>query len=95
MDKKFMEVYDMIKGVTKNIIEVNNPESIYFEKAVFYLRPDIKELPPDVSRREIERYISKFGENYGRKKHSESFLKWLACFLLFADIGLVFLLFMS
>ncbi len=27
----------MIKGVTKKIVEINNPDSIYFEKAVFYL----------------------------------------------------------
>lgn len=51
----------MVKGVNKNIIEVNNPDSIYFEKAVFYLKPNVRRLPDEVSEREIERYISNLG----------------------------------
>ena len=47
----------MIKGVNKQIIEVNNPDSIYFEKAVFYLRPEVKKLPAEIAVREIERCI--------------------------------------
>lgn len=49
----------MVKGVNKKIIEVNNPDSIYFEKAVFYLKPEVQRLPDEVSEREIERYIRK------------------------------------
>ena len=48
----------MIKGVNKKIIEINNTDSIYFEKAVFYLRPEVKELPAEVSHAEAKRYIS-------------------------------------
>ena len=44
----------MIKGVNKKIIEVNNPNSIYFEKAVFYLRTGISKLPTEVAQREID-----------------------------------------
>lgn len=51
----------MIKGVNKNIIEINNPDSIYFEKAIFYLRPGVRELPGEVSSREISRYVEKLG----------------------------------
>ena len=28
----------MIKGVNKKVLEINNPQSIYFEKAVLYLK---------------------------------------------------------
>lgn len=45
----------MIKGVNKQIIEVNDPDSIYFERAVFYLRPGVRKLPAELSRREIDR----------------------------------------
>lgn len=47
----------MIKGVNKQIIEVNNPDSIYFERAVFYLRPGVRKLPAEIAAREIERCI--------------------------------------
>ncbi|MBP3747667.1 MAG: hypothetical protein J6I47_09470 [Ruminococcus sp.] len=51
----------MLKGVNKNIIEVNNPDSIYFEKAVFYLRPHVRELPAEITNDEIEKYIMRIG----------------------------------
>ena len=35
----------MIKGVNKQIIEVNDPESKYFEKAVLYIRPEYADVP--------------------------------------------------
>lgn len=51
----------MIKGVNKRIIEINNPDSIYFEKAIFYLRPNVRELPAEVTQNEINKYISRMG----------------------------------
>lgn len=48
----------MIKGVNKKIIEINNPQSIYFEKAVFYLKPNVSKLPENVANCEIEKYIN-------------------------------------
>ena len=36
----------MLKGVTRRIIEIRNPENEYFERAVFYLRTD-KPIPQD------------------------------------------------
>lgn len=37
----------MVKGVQKKIIEVNHPDSLYFERAVFYLKPGVTQLPGD------------------------------------------------
>lgn len=51
----------MIKGVNKRIIEINNPESIYFEKAIFYLKPEVRELPAAVAESEVRKYISRLG----------------------------------
>lgn len=35
----------MIKGVNRKVIEINRTDSDYFERAVFYLRPDVNEAP--------------------------------------------------
>lgn len=40
----------MVKGVQKKIIEVNHPDSLYFERAVFYLKPGVTQLPQQLSR---------------------------------------------
>ena len=64
----------MIKGVNKTIIEVNNPDSLYFEKAVFYLKPNVKTLPNEVSAKEIARYISMIGPVYGKSKKRRTIL---------------------
>ncbi|MDE6679023.1 MAG: hypothetical protein K2K02_08280 [Ruminococcus sp.] len=58
----------MIKGVNRKIIEVNRTDSIYFEKAVFYLRPEVRELPMEVSRAEAEKYISQIIPELRRRK---------------------------
>lgn len=59
----------MIKGVNKRIIEINNPESIYFEKAIFYLKPNVRELPTAVTEAEIQKFICRLGlENYGIRR---------------------------
>lgn len=60
----------MIKGVNKKIIEINNPDSIYFERAIFYLRPNVRELPQEVSNTEISQYISKLGLEYDKARRS-------------------------
>ncbi len=58
----------MVKGVNKQIIEVNNPDSVYFERAVFYLKPGVRTLPVELSAREIDRLIAPYGTNGRRKK---------------------------
>ncbi|NLT08558.1 MAG: hypothetical protein GXY08_03555 [Ruminococcus sp.] len=58
----------MIKGVTKRIIEINNPDSIYFERAVFYLRTNVRTLPPQVSENEARRYISRIDSGCRKKR---------------------------
>lgn len=48
----------MIKGVNKKIIEINNPDSLYFEKAVLYVRPNVTILPEAISQKEAHRLLS-------------------------------------
>ena len=44
----------MVKGVQKKIIEVNHPDSLYFERAVFYLKPGVTSLPQQLSRADAD-----------------------------------------
>lgn len=75
----------MIKGVNKRIIEINNPQSIYFEKAIFYLKPNVRELPAAVTEREIERFVSQIGlEYYAPKKTRKAFRFFFAALTLIA-----------
>jgi hypothetical protein len=48
----------MLKGVSHRIIEVNHPDSLYFERAVFYLRPEADDLPVHAALCETERYLA-------------------------------------
>ncbi len=48
----------MLKGVNKRIVEINKTDSLYFEKAVLYLRPDVPVLPEAFSAKETERILS-------------------------------------
>ncbi len=85
----------MIKGVNKKIIEINNPDSIYFEKAVFYLKPGVRELPSEVADAEINKYIERLGletYDYQRKKLTMHRLVFTMAALLSAGgIAFVFL----
>lgn len=78
----------MIKGVNKKIIEINHTDSIYFEKAVFYLRPEVRELPTEVSRAEAEKYISMIVPELRHKKR----LKIIPFLVLLAIAGIITIL---
>ena len=77
----------MIKGVNKKIIEVNNPDSLYFERAVFYLRPEVSDLPDELPKRETDKYIENLGRQYGRRKALSGLTTICLCTALVAVIG--------
>ncbi len=47
----------MIKGVNKKVIEINHPDSVYFERAVLYLRPDVAEVSLQEAQAESAHYF--------------------------------------
>lgn len=82
----------MIKGVNKKIIEINNPDSIYFERAIFYLRPNVRELPQEISNAEISRYVSRLGLEYVKARRSIRIGKIIiAVFSVLAVAALIFI----
>lgn len=48
----------MIKGVNKKVIEITRPDSVYFERAVLYLRPEVSEVPLHAAQAETEGYFT-------------------------------------
>ena len=57
----------MVKAYRKKIIEVNRPDSLYFERAVFYLKPGVTKLPQQLSRGGRGRTAAGSGTGTGRK----------------------------
>ena len=53
----------MVKGVHKKVIEVHQPDSAYFEKAIFYLRPGITQLPPELAQAAARAYLQEIAPN--------------------------------
>jgi len=54
----------MVKGVNKLIVEVSNPESELFERAIFFVKPGKK----DVSPTELNKSADKLLAQAGRKR---------------------------
>ena len=67
----------MIKGVNKKIIEINNPDNLYFEKAVLYVRPNVTILPEAISQKEAQRILSALIPDKQEKKHLSKYRKKL------------------
>lgn len=68
----------MIKGVNKKIIEINNPDSLYFEKAILYIRPNVTILPETISQNEAQRILSTLIPDKKEKKNLSKQRKKLA-----------------
>lgn len=62
----------MMKGVNKQIVEINRTDSDFFEKAVLYIKPDKINLPKQEISHEAEEYLNSLGF---RKKESK--LPWV------------------
>ncbi len=48
----------MVKGVHKKVIEINHPDSLYFDRAVFYLKPGITQLPQHLSQEDADALLA-------------------------------------
>lgn len=51
----------MIKGVNKQIVEINNPQNEYFEKAILYIRPSKQTIPTKELNIEAMEYLNRLG----------------------------------
>lgn len=58
----------MIKGVNKKIVEINNPKSLYFEKAILYIRPNMSDIPAKLLSQEAQNYLKSISPNDKKNK---------------------------
>ncbi|MDE5768366.1 MAG: hypothetical protein K2H29_12465 [Oscillospiraceae bacterium] len=65
----------MIKGVNKKVIEINRPDSVYFERAVLYLKPDVTDVPLHAAQMETLDY---FDAGQKKQKFPKDFLLFLS-----------------
>ncbi len=47
----------MLKGVNRRIIEINNTESEFFERAIVFVKPNFNGLDKSVLEREADGYV--------------------------------------
>lgn len=50
----------MVRGVNKQIIEINNTGNKYFERVLLFVAPGKKDLPPDLLYAKAEEYVVEF-----------------------------------
>jgi hypothetical protein len=58
----------MIKGVNKKIIEVNNPDSQYFDKVILYIKPSAEIQSRNEIAYEVDRYLKSLIKHRGNTK---------------------------
>ena len=77
----------MIKGVNKKVLEINNPQSIYFEKAVLYLKPNMSNAPEKLISREANELIRSMSPKPPKYvfwlKLQPDFWRWVLVFIYF------------
>ena len=47
----------MLRGINRSIIEINETENRYFEKALLFVKPEFINLPPERLNREARKMI--------------------------------------
>jgi len=57
----------MVKGVNKLIVEVANPESELFERAIFFVKPEKKDTPPTELNKNADKMLAEFGKQRLKK----------------------------
>ncbi len=81
----------MIKGVNKQVLEINETESGYFEKAVFFVKPEYSGMSEARLRESARRELSAAGEPPRQKNlFKESKLRRIMVALGFGLAGCVF-----
>lgn len=79
----------MIKGVNKKVIEINDMQNIYFEKAVLYVRPEMQDTPYRHLLKEAAFYLDDSELSPGSKHLSKLSRIFVVTALLTAILGIV------
>lgn len=74
----------MIKGINKQILEVTNTESPYFEKIIFFVRPEAQRIDEHSLQKEAE----KISKDMRKPPKTKRTVKQIASTLVYMLLGL-------
>lgn len=77
----------MIKGINKQILEVTNPESPYFEKIIFFVRPQGQKTDEEKLKAEALKISKQITKPPRQKKTAKQILQTVALFVLGIGAG--------
>lgn len=83
-----LEEFMLIKGVNKRIVEINNPQSDYFEKVIFYIKDDAPFYRYKQIIKEAKNYLRKLCPSAGKLVCNSKLFYFLAG-LLISGIGAI------
>ena len=63
----------MLKGVNRQIIEINDTGNRYFERVLLFVTPGRSDLPENELQAQARHYVSTLGEEKGRVSLRKSF----------------------
>ena len=67
----------MIRGINRQIIEVNDTENDYFERALFFVSPDYCDAERAVLEHEARRTLKHLGEPTGVRRRRKRLWLWV------------------
>lgn len=73
----------MIKGINKQILEVTNTDSPYFEKIIFFVRPST----PKIGEKELENEAKKFASEVKKPPREKKSFRKVAASGLYVFLG--------
>ena len=84
MDENFLRGKKMIRGVSRQMIEIQETGNLYYEKAYFIVKPEYDQLDRAFLEKEARKVLQKIdapGEMKKRRKRSLLKILWLTlCF---------------
>ena len=77
----------MIKGVNKCVVEVNNTENDYFERAILFVRPEKQNADRSLIAYQADTYLKTLKKRGGATRHRRALLSTVAKFTCAAGAG--------
>ncbi|MFR5876668.1 MAG: hypothetical protein ACLUFN_09295 [Eubacterium sp.] len=74
----------MIKGINKQILEVTNTESPYFEKIIFFVRPEAQRM----DERSLQKEAEKISKDMKKPPKTKRTVKQIASTFVYMLLGL-------
>lgn len=77
----------MLKGVNKSVVEINNTENDYIEKAILFIKPDKQDSHLAIINLNANKYLNSLCPTRLSKKKSVNFLLHTLIFLANTSLG--------